>query len=495
MTASADPNTSDLPVAEKDKPKLNLEVEVKEPGTCKRHVTVTISRPDIDRYLKEAFDDLKPKAEVPGFRPGRAPRKLVESRFKEQITDQVKGSLLMDSMTQVNEECDFSAISEPEFDFDAVKLPEEGPMTFEFDIEVRPEFDVPEWKGLQLEMPVYEYSEDEVRQHTVAILGSQARVVTRDTAEASDDLLQVHLRILHDGKEAAIFRDQVVRLRPQVSFRDGVVKGFDEAAKGKSAGDKFTLPIELSQGEGDDGPQEAQVEFEIVEIRRSEPPELTPAFLENIGGFESADELYGEVRSALERQFSYHQQQVVRKQITEILTKDADWDLPPDLLRRQAQRELERAAMEMQSSGFGNDRIRAELNRMRQNLVESTSRALKEHFILERIAEENEIEAEPQDFDLEIQRIALQSDESPRRVRARLEKRGQMDTLRNQIIENKILDMIKAEATITETPHEPKVEDTSALDLSIKGAGGDSEIPEAKHAGQSEQLRTPADHT
>ncbi len=100
--------------------------------------------------MKDAFNELAPKAEVPGFRPGRAPRKLVESRFKEQVSNQVKGSLLMDSLGQVSEEHEFSAISEPDFDFDAVALPEDGPFTFEFDIEVRPEFDVPQWKGLKL---------------------------------------------------------------------------------------------------------------------------------------------------------------------------------------------------------------------------------------------------------------------------------------------------------------------------------------------------------
>merc|ERR1712000_244630 len=80
---------------DQEKPKLALEVKVDEPSACQRHVTVTVSRDDIERYFKEAFDDLAPKAEVPGFRAGRAPRKLVESKFREQMSDQVKGSLLM----------------------------------------------------------------------------------------------------------------------------------------------------------------------------------------------------------------------------------------------------------------------------------------------------------------------------------------------------------------------------------------------------------------
>src|SRR6187397_2293500 len=85
--------------AAEEKVKMALDVKVDKPSACQRHVTVAVSREDINRYFKDAFDELVPKAELPGFRAGRAPRKLVESRFKEQVTDQVKGKLVMESMT------------------------------------------------------------------------------------------------------------------------------------------------------------------------------------------------------------------------------------------------------------------------------------------------------------------------------------------------------------------------------------------------------------
>ena len=116
--------------------KLNLSIKVDSPSACERHVTVTIPREDIERYYDKSYSELMTTAAVPGFRAGRAPRKLIESRFKKDVVDQVKGSLLMDSMTQITEGESFSAISEPDFDPQAVTLPDDGPMTFEFDIEV-----------------------------------------------------------------------------------------------------------------------------------------------------------------------------------------------------------------------------------------------------------------------------------------------------------------------------------------------------------------------
>src|SRR5829696_3833767 len=96
--------------------KLTLQVKVDSPSACQRHITVTVPREDIDRYYDRAFSDLVGTATIPGFRAGRAPRKLVESRFRKDVSDQVKGSLLMDSLSQVSTDNELSPISEPSFD-------------------------------------------------------------------------------------------------------------------------------------------------------------------------------------------------------------------------------------------------------------------------------------------------------------------------------------------------------------------------------------------
>ena len=203
---------------EEPKPKLSLEVSVSELGTCKRHVTVSIARPDIDRYFQEAFDEFQPKAEVPGFRPGRAPRKLVESRFREQVANQVKGSLLMDSVSQINEEATFSAISEPDLDFEAVELPDEGPMTFEFDIEVRPEFELPQWKGLQLSRPTHEYTDAEVDAHLRKLLARYGRLVEKDGPAEAGDHVTLNIRFYDGETVVSEISAETVEIQAQAQF-------------------------------------------------------------------------------------------------------------------------------------------------------------------------------------------------------------------------------------------------------------------------------------
>ena len=157
MSTSAEPDLA--PAGEETKSPIKLDVKAESPQACLRDVIVTIPQVEVQRYLKDAYDELVPEAQVPGFRAGRAPRKLVEKQFRDRVVEQVKGSLLMDSLSQVTESEDFSAISEPDFDYESIEIPEEGDFKYQFSVEVRPEFETPKWKGIELTKPVEEVDE------------------------------------------------------------------------------------------------------------------------------------------------------------------------------------------------------------------------------------------------------------------------------------------------------------------------------------------------
>ncbi|MCA9154774.1 MAG: trigger factor [Planctomycetales bacterium] len=487
--------TGDESTAGDEKQPLSLNVKVDESGACERHVTVTIPREDINRYLDEAYKDLVPKAEIPGFRPGKAPRKLVESRFRDQIRDQVKGSLLLDSMAQVADSSDFSAISEPEIDFKAIELPAEGDMTFEFDIEVRPEFDLPNWKGIKLTRLVHDYSDAEVTERAKQLLRRYGQLAPYEGAAEAGDFVVVNVTFSHEGKTLSRIEEESVEVQPTLSFRDAEFHGFDQLMIGANEGETKTAKITLSEEHEDESlrGQEVDAEFEVLEVKRIELPELNKSFLERFG-FDNEEDLKSAVREELERQMAYRRDQDLRQQITGKLLVGADWDLPQDLLKRQSRRELERAVMELQSAGFAVDDIKRYSNQLQRNSMASTRRALKEHFILERIAEEHSIEPTPEDYDAEIDRIAEASDESARRVRARIEKRGQMDALRNQLVERQVLELIQEHAEITDKPYEADDDRSVAIDHAI-ASRSESAIPEAKYGNEPEGQKLPTDRS
>jgi trigger factor len=481
--SEAELNSSETAVAEEEEaPRLSQEVKVETRGTCQRHVTVTIPREDIDRFFDKEFSELMPTAHVPGFRPGHAPRKLVETRFRKDIADKVKSELVMTSLTQVNEDEKLSAISEPDFDFEAVELPEDGPLTFEFDIEVRPEFEMPQWRGLKIEKPMREFNATDVEQTLQDVLARRGRLVPFNGPASSGDYISANLTFKHGDDVLSSAEEEVIRIRPVLSFRDGNIKNFDKLMDGVRAGETRNAEAELSE----DAPnaalrgQKVAATFEVLEVKKLEVPELTPELLDELGGFADEAELRDAIRDQLGRQLEYDQHRRAREQITAALTVAANWELPPAMLQRQSRRELQRAVMELQRSGFSDDDIHAHENALRQNSMASTARALKEHFILERIAEDEQIDAGEEDYESEIRLIAAQSDESPRRVRARLEKSGSMDVLRNQIIERKVIDRILAHATFKEVPYHLHRTDEAAVDRAA-GGGEEAEIPSAKY--------------
>ena len=465
-----------------EKQQLKLEVDIDETSACGRHITVTIPRTEIERYFAEQFDDLVPKAEIPGFRAGKAPRKLVEKKFRKQLTNQVKGQLIMDSLAQVNESEEFSAISEPDLDYEQVSIPEEGDFKYEFNIEVRPEFDLPEYKSLKLERPEYEFTDQDITDHITKLSKQFSTLVPVEEAVVAGDHVICDVTTKFDGETVSTHEEVTLQALSKLDFADGTIEDFDKILVGASAGDTKTTKVELSSFADNEElrGKEVDVEIEVLDVKRVEvmPNDEVAAAV----GLGTEEELNTAIRNMLEQRLEYSQRQTVRDQISGALTESANWDLPTDLLERQASREVQRAVMEMQSSGFSQSEIVARENELRKNVHEKTAVALKEHFILERIAEEEEIEDAPQDYEVEIMKLAVQQRESPRRIRSKLERSGQMDALRNMIIERKVVDMITENATIKGTKYEQDEENNTAS-VNLHFGGAKNRIPEAKYEG------------
>lgn len=467
-------------------PPLQLEVAIDKRSACERHITVKIAHEDIDRYFDKEFKELMPQAQVPGFRPGRAPRKLVENRFRKEVGAKVKTSLLMDSLEQISREQELSAISEPELDVEAVELPAEGPLTFEFDLEVRPEFDMPKWKGMVLEKPTREITAADIDYALQAVLEGRGRLVPFDGAAEAGDFVTCNLTFRHGEETLATAKEETIRIRPTLSFRDGTLAEFDRLVLGVRAGETREGSAKVSDNAAQESlcGQQVTVVFEVLEVKRLEPAQLSPELLEELGHFELEADLRDTIKDTLARRLQYEQRRRARDQIGAALTVAATWDLPPKLLDRQSRRELQRAVLELQRSGFSEEEIRAHENQVRQHSRASTAHALKEHFILERIAEEEKIDVVESDYDEEIELIAAQTRESSRRIRARLEKSGSMDVLRNQIVERKVMDRILEHAEFKEVPFEFERADSEAIEVSLC-AGDQTEIPEAKPGGET----------
>ena len=460
---------------------LNLTTEIQNTSACERRVKVTIPYSEVENYFQNEYTELERTAYVPGFRIGKAPRKLVERRFRKEIIDRVKHILVMDALEQVNASSDFTPISEPDLDLAALVLPEGGDFIFEFTVEVRPDFDLPEWKGLKIEKPVREFTDEDVDKAVRRVLSSYSDLVDSDEPVALGNFIEVDSIVKFEETVVNAETGTLFRVCPTITFHDGSITGFDKLVVGAKKGDRVTTQMTLSANAPNEEYREKTVDitFVITGIKQETLPNVSDAFLQRLG-YENEADLRDSILDSLKRQLEHEQHRRTRRQITERLTVAATWELPPGMLKRQSEREFRRTIMELQRSGYAQEDIIAQLNSIRHNSSVNTAQSLKEHFILEKIAEVEEIDALPEDYDTEVALIAAQVNASPRRVRAQIEKQGEMDILRNQIVERKVIMMISENATFTEVPFEWGAQyaaDVEALDWAA--AGDPSAIEEA----------------
>jgi len=434
--------------------KLAQTVEIKDVGPCKKHIKVTVDRKQIDERFDEKFTEIvrSDQQQVRGFRPRKAPRKLIEKQYRASVAEEVKTQVLMASLEQLAEEQSISPLSPPDLDPNAIEIPKEGAFVYEFDIEVRPEFDVPNYKGLTIRRPVHAYSEAEAAKEKKRVLEPYGQLVPKEgdaPAVAVDDYVTADVDIKFGDRDLNKLSEVRFKVEKQLALSDGIAEDFGEKMAGAKAGDVRTVDITLSQEIGTAAlrGRKVQATFTVKDVKAVRPPELTRELLEGVFGVSTPEAFDELVKTMLERRLEYTQRQDARKQVLDTIAAAATWDLPQDMLRRQARKTLARRVMEMKNAGMSESQIAGRRRVLEQDVLRSTAAALKEHFVLQKVAELEKLEIEDSDIDDEIDRLADQSGESPRKVRARLEKDDLIEALATDLLERKALDLILAGAT------------------------------------------------
>ncbi len=437
--------------AEEAARRLEIAVDISDAGPCKKHLRVSIPRAEIDRQFEESLESLRKDASVPGFRPGRAPRQLVVKRFKKQVAEQVKTSLLASSLQQIDSEYHLEPITQPRLDIAAIELPDEGPMNFEMDVEVRPQFELPNYRGLALKRPVKDITEADIQTQLQRYLERHGQIVPKlqQAAELDDYLTDdlVFLRpngtILNEAKEIQF------RLQPELRFQDGAIPNLGAVLTGVQPGETRQVEAKLGTAVADPDlrGKTIPVRVHVHDLKQVRLPEINPAFLNSIG-FESLNELREAVHEALKRRVQTQQRLALRRQILDELLRQTPFELPADLVAREESNTIRRLVMELRQEGMSDNEIRAREAEIRANAHESTLRSLKELLLLAKIADAEQVKVEEDDLTVEIESIAERTNESPRRIRARLEKEGMGDNLATQILERKVIDRILAHSTI-----------------------------------------------
>lgn len=432
----------------KEKEKLQQSVEIADVGPCKKHIKVTVDRANIDKLLADKYKQLVGESWVPGFRPGKAPRQIVVRRYQKEVHDQLKGELLLASLEQLADEHDVAPLAPPNLNPNKLSIPEQGPFVYEFEVEVRPEFDLPSYKNLNLKRPIKQFNDADVTAEEQRLLARYGQLVPKDGPAEKGDYLIADMTSTVEGQTIGTAQEVTLRIDDTLTFKDAVAAHFAERTVGAKAGDSRTVELTMTDAAAQEAVRgkTAQAVLDIKDVKKLRLPDLDEEFLSQFG-VKTVEQFREQIRLALERRLEYTQRQSAREQVLELIAAAANWQLPQDLLQRQARKTLARRVLEMRESGMAEDEIQARQRLLQRDVLATTEKALKEHFVLQKIAEAEKIEVDDDEINGEIDRIADQYGESPRRVRAQMEKEDLLDTLAAQLIERKALNLILESAT------------------------------------------------
>ena len=456
---AAEPETpaSDADVsAEPEEDKLTVTSRVEDLGPCKKRLHVEVDRKHVDEKLDTTLNDLVETAMVPGFRPGHAPRALVAKRFRREMANQVKGELVAAAFEQALEEQDLALLSQPNLKLEDIHLPDDGPLTFDADVEVRPQFDVPGYKDIAVQRPSIDVTDQQVDEAVESLRDRGARLVPKDDEPAeAGDVIVADLTLTLADRTIREDTDINLRVEPTVNLHHVTIEGFQDALTGARAGEQRVCEARMSDQYEEDDLQGKPVQCAVTikDVKRVERPELDQQAIEEMG-LKSLEELREHLRRSLETRHRRESLNACRQQVYDHLLEQADWDLPEDMVAKEAERLAARYRLDMMMQGVAESQLDAHMDVVRASSQERAVSQLKSYFILDKIAQQEDVTVEPSDVDRQIHSLASRSNESPRRIRARLEKQDRMGLLEIQVLEQKTVDRILESARFEDVSFE-----------------------------------------
>jgi len=424
---------------------------IEDVGTLRKKVTVEVPRELIDSKFDENFGELAKTAQVPGFRIGRAPRQLIEKRFGRDVKEQVRLTLIGQSVEQALQQSELKTIGEPDFDPEKIEMPDEGPMSFSFEVEVRPEFDLPELKGIAITKPSPQVTDKDVADRIEAMRWNQAQLqpAPEGAAVKENDRLKVDLELQLPDKEPA---QRSVTLDVHAQSIDGIpFPDLVEQLKGLRVGETKRIEQTIPDDYTDEAlrGKQAVLTVTVKEIHQWQLPQVDQQFLSR-AGFADRNELESYIRTELESQKGRQVRQAMQDQVRRYLLEKTQFELPQDLANRQSARALIRRVYDLMQLGIPRVLIEKRMDEIRATAHEEVVNDLKIQFIVEKIAELLDIDVSDEEVNGAIAQLAINAGRRPERVREEMIKEGTYESVRAAIKETKVINKLLEDANVTE---------------------------------------------
>ena len=422
-------------------------------------LTVQLPFDELQPSFDKAYASIAKQVSVPGFRKGKVPARVIEQRFgRGAVLEEAINDAVPKAYEDALREKEIVPVGRPEVDVTEIEDGEK--VTFTAEVDVRPEFELPDYKAITVEVDAAEANDADIDEHIDNLRTRFASLKDVDRACADGDVLLVDIAGSTDSGDDV--DDLSGNAMSYEMGTDGMLPGFDDAVRGASAGETRTFPFTPSNGDWAGVP--LTVTATVTAVRERELPALDEEFVTMASEFDTVDELREDARTRVGRLKRMEQGQQAREKVNEALMASVDIPVPEGVIAAEVDAHFE-------DGDEASDEQRAE--------IEQQSReALKSQFILDRIAEVEEVSVGESELSNWLMQQAPRYGMAPDALAQALVESGQVSMALSDIRRSKALALVLENATVTDS-------NGDAVDLQAL----ESELNEAMQAAQMAQLQ------
>jgi trigger factor len=427
----------------------SLCVSTTETSSVIRTLEVEVDAKRVRQAFDRAYRDLGRRVRVRGFRPGKAPRSVLEKLYGASVAEEMKQTLVAETLSEAVDQSGLVPVTQPSVDAEA--LADDAPFRYRVSVEVKPEISLPELSGLPARRPPVEVGVEDVETELQGLRERRAPLVDEPegTVAARGHALVIDYSGTIDGQafdggsaEGAVLELGTERFIP----------GFEDQLEGASAGEDREIRVTFPEdyGAAHLAGKEALFATHVVRVQRRDLPELDDAFAKELGEFETMEDLRTRIRGDLLAVRERAAKGELRRTLTDALIQRTAFEVPPGMIEQRLEQRLAMARQQL-----GNAIPEGELN---QRMIEwrdgwrpHAERDVREMLILEAVAREVGCEVEDGEVEERIEQMARDQGIDPARLRQAYAERGMQDALRAQMVEDKALEFLVSEAKVEET--------------------------------------------
>ncbi len=430
-----------------------MTVDRQELAPCKERVVIEVPSDEVDEEYAKAYQDLRQRVNVPGFRRGKAPISVVRARFKDYVTSR----LLEEFLPKVYEEAlkgeDLNVVGEPSFE--EMVLDEGKPLRIEMTVEVHPRIELKRYTGFTIVKEDVQVTEEEVDRKIDDLRSEHATFEERaEGAEEGDVLIidyqvyQGEARMEEKSEEGIAFTLGGERTMPV----------FNEALKGARPGDEVEIPVTLPDNYVDPDLAGRDVTFAVTvkEVKRMILPELNQEFFSKMG-VGSEDELRQRVREQLQREKDEMVWDYMVSQLKAHLLAIHDFPVPPSLVESGVKKVLDDVKMRFRVMGMDPEEPGAITDEMRREAERKVRRDVQFTYLIHKIADREEVKVGDDEIREKLEKVADELKMPVERVVEWMDKAGRLDAMALDILERKTIEHIFARCRLL-TPEQARAQ-------------------------------------